>query len=103
MIGVPAALVGLLLLVVGARWWLDHFLRSDDFRKFLERKTSAALQAEAHLEPLRWDGAEVYTAGLDVRASRHGPLTAFNAVQVRAAFVLGALWRRVWRVETVEV
>ena len=102
-IGVPAALVGLLLLVVGSHWWLDHFLRSDDFRKFLERKTSAALQAEAHLEPLRWDGASVYTTGLDVRASRHGPLTAFNADQVRAAFDLGALWRRVWRVETVEV
>ena len=103
MIGMPVVLVGLLLLVVGARWWLDRFLRSEDFRKFLERKTSAALQAEARLEPLRWDGAEVYTAALDVRASRHGPLTAFKADQVRAAFDLGALWRRVWRVETVDV
>ena len=102
-IGVPAGLVGLLLLAVGARWWLDRFLRSEDFRRFLNRKTSAALQAEARLEPLRWEGAEVYTAGLDMRGTPRGPLTAFNADQVRAAFDLGALWRRVWRVETVDI
>lgn len=102
-VGVPAALVVLVLLIVGARWWLDRFLRSEDFRRFLERKTSSALQAQARLKPLRWDGAEVYTAGLDVRGTQQGPLTAFNADQVRAAFDLGALWRRVWRVEMVDV
>lgn len=102
-IGVPAALVCLLLVVVGARWWLERFLRSDDFRRFLDRKTSAALQAEAHIEPLHWEGSEVYTVGINVRGSPDGPLTAFNADQVRAAFDLGALWHRVWRVETLDV
>lgn len=102
-VAVPAVLVALLLLVVGARWWLDRFLCGEDFRRFLERKTSAALQAEARLQPLRWNGAEVYTAGLGVRGSPGGPLTAFDADQVRASFDLGALWRRVWRVETLDV
>ena len=103
LVGVLVALVGLLGLFVGARWWLDHFLRSEDFRRFLDRKTSAALQAEARLQPLRWNGAEVYTTGLKVRGTPDGALTAFDADQVRAAFDLGALWRRVWRVELVDV
>ncbi len=101
--GVPVALVCLLLALVGVRWWLDKFLRSDDFRRFLDRKASAALQAEAHIEPLHWENSELYTTGIDVRGSPNGPLTAFNADQVRAAFDLGALWRRVWRIETLDV
>ncbi len=101
--GVPVALVCLLLVLVGVRWWLDRFLRSDDFRRFLDRKTSAALQAEAHIEPLHWDSSELYTASVDVRGSPGGPLTAFSADQVRAAFDLGALWRRVWRIENLDV
>ena len=102
-LGIPLALVCLLLLVVGARWWLGRFLRGDDFRQFLNRKTSAALQAEAHIDALHWEGSEVYTAGLDVHGSPGGPLTTLNADQVRAAFDLGALWRRAWRVETIDI
>ena len=101
--GLPVALVCLLLALVGVRWWLDRFLRSDDFRRFLDRKASAALQAEAHLEPLHWENGELYTAALTVRGSPNGPFTAFNADQVRAALDLGALWRRVWRIETLEI
>ena len=101
--GAPIALVCLLVVVVGFRSWLDRFLRSDDFRRFLDRKTSAALQAEARIEPLHWEGSELYTAGIDVRGSPGGPLTAFNADQVRATFDLNALWHRVWRIETLDV
>ncbi len=101
-IGVPVLLVCLLLLVVGGRWWLGRFLRSEDFRRFLNQKTSAALQAEARLEPLQWEGTEVYTAGFTVRGSPNGPLTAFDAEEVRATFDLNALWRRAWRVEKLE-
>ncbi len=101
--GVPVALVCLLLLILGVRAWLDDFLRSDDFRRFLDRKTSAALQAEARIDPLHWEHSELYTTGIDVRdGSPGGPLTAFNADQVRAAFDLGALWHRVWRIETLD-
>ncbi len=101
--GTPVALVCLLVAIVGVRSWLDRFLRSDDFRRFLDRKASAALQAEAHIEPLHWESSELYAAGIDVRGSPSGPLTAFNADQVRAAFDLNALWHRVWRIETLDV
>ena len=101
--GVPVTLVCLLVLLVAVRTWLDGFLRSEDFRRFLDRKASDALQAEAHLEPLHWEHSELYTASVDVRGGSSGPLTALNADQVRAAFDLGALWHRVWRIETLDV
>ena len=102
-IGGSMAFVCLFLLAAGARWWLGHFLHGEDFRQFLTRKTSAALQAEAHFEPLHWESSEVYTAGLTVRGSPTGPLSSLDADQVRAAFDLSALWRRAWRVDTLDV
>ena len=100
--GAPAVLICLLVGVLVARGWLDRFLRSEDFRRFLDRKASAALQAEAHIDALRWEHGELYTAGVGVRGSAAGPLTAFSADQVRAGFDLGALWHRVWRIDTLD-
>ncbi len=100
--GTPAVLVCLLVGVLVVRGWLDHFLRSEDFRRFLDRKASAALQAEAHVDPLRWEHGELYTAAVGVRGSPAGPLTAFTADQVRAGVDLGALWHRLWRIESLD-
>ncbi len=98
--------VGLLMIVVvgllGARAWVLSFLRSDDFRHFLERKTSAALRADAHLEPLRWQDTEVFTEALDATGNTASPFAKLTVEQVRARVDLHALWRRTWRVESID-
>ena len=97
--------VGLLIVIVGllgARAWVTSYLRSDDFRHFLERKTSAALRADARLEPLRWQDTEVYTEALDAAGNTGSPFAKLTVEQVRARLDLHALWRRTWRVDSID-
>ena len=97
--------LGLLLVIaglLGARAWVTSYLRSDDFRHFLERKTSAALRADARLEPLRWQDAEVFTEALDATGNTGSPFAKLTVEQVRARLDLHALWRRTWRVDSID-
>ena len=88
--------------LLGARAWVWGFLRSDDFRHFLERKTSAALRADARLEPLRWQDTEVYTAALDATGNTGSAFARLRGEQLRARLGLHALWRRTWRVDGID-
>ncbi len=50
----------LVALLVG-RSMLNGWLRGDGFRDWLALRTGTALRAEVTLDPLEWDGSEVYT------------------------------------------
>ena len=50
-----------------------RFLRSDDFRHFLDRKASAALRADGHFQPLHWQDTEVYTDAFDATGNPASP------------------------------
>ena len=100
----PLAL--LLLLVAGlfaARWWVDSYLRSDGFRRTVDRQASAALHADGKFGPFQWQGTEVYSDQFDAAGYVNSPLARLTAEQVRARFDLGALWRHTWRVDSVDV
>ncbi len=99
----PVGLFVVIAGLLGARAWVEGFLRSDDFRHFLERKTSAALRADAHLQPLRWQDTEVFTEALDATGNSGSPFAKLTVEQLRARFDLHALWRRTWRVDGIEV
>ena len=101
-IGIPLILVGLVLVLFGARVWLDGFLRSPEFRHFLERKTSVLLHAQIQLEPLHWEGSEVYSDALDGVGYATSSWTRLSADQIRADLDLRALWRRIWRIDTLD-
>ena len=99
-------LVLLLLLVatlLGARWWIDRYLRSEPFRRTVAQQASAALHADGQFGPFQWQGAEVYSDGFDAVGHADSPLARLSAEQVRARFDLGALWHHTWRVDTVDV
>ncbi len=84
-----------------ARWWLESYLRSNGFRRFLDGKISQTLRADAHLDPLHWQDGAVYSAGLTAEGREDSPLRHARAEQVHADLNLRALWHRVWRVDAI--
>lgn len=98
LIALPLALVLAVAVLLGARAWVDAFLRGDDFRHFLDRKASAVLRVEGKFAHLRWQDGEVFSDAFDAA----GPGQKLSVEQVRARLDLGALWERVWRVERIE-
>ena len=104
LIGVPVALLLLLVAALfGLRLWAYHYLRGEAFRRQLDEHASNALQAEGRFDPLEWQDAEVYSGAFDATGEPGSPLARLAAEQVRARFDLGALWRRAWRVDSVEL
>ena len=102
LLALPVFLILVAGLLFGVRVWVDNFLRSDDFRRFLNRKASAALRADGHFQPFHWQTTEVYTDAFDATGSAASPFARLTLEQLRAQLDLHALWHRVWRVETID-
>jgi hypothetical protein len=102
-VGVPLLLVLVVAALFAARLWLNAFLHSDGFRHFLESKSSAQLDADVQLEPLHWEGSEVYSDAVNVQGNRRPDGLGFVAEQVRANLNFGALWHGVWQIDAIEV
>lgn len=101
LIALPVLLVLALAALLGARVWIEAFLRGDDFRHFIDRKASAVLRTDGQFAPLRWQDAEVYSDAFDASGGT-GPWEKLTVEEVRARLDLAAVWRRVWRVERIE-
>ena len=80
---------------------MEGYLRSAGFRRSVDARLSQSLRADAHLDPLQWQGGAVYSAGLDATGQPGSPLGTLTAEQVHADLNLRALWRRVWRVDAL--
>ena len=100
-LALPAGLVLLIVALFCVRWWLEGYLRSEGFRRSLDARISRSLRADAHLDPLQWQGGAVYSAGLDAKGWAGSPLGTLTTEQVHADLNLRALWRRVWRVDAL--
>ena len=98
-LALPAGLILLVIALFCGRSWLEGYLRSEGFRRSLDARISQSLRADAHLDPLQWQGGAVYSAGLDATGRPGSPLGTLTAEQVHADLNLRALWRRVWRVD----
>ncbi len=101
--GVPLLLVFLVAVLFGVRSWLDAFLEGAEFRHFLERKTSALLHAQIHIEPLHRDGSEIYSDALDGTGYPGGRWERLSAEQIRSDVDLRALWRGIWRIDSIDL
>ena len=95
--------VGMVALVIGGHWWLEHFLHSDAFRKLISQKTSAALHAEGEFLPLHWSGTTAHSDGYHARGLPGTPLQELRAEQVRAELSVSGLFHNEWRVSGLEV
>ncbi len=102
-IAIPSFLLLLVAGLFGVRVWLDGFLRGPEFRHFLERKAGAQLHADTRLDPLQWQGSEVYSAALEGLGEPPSPWTRLTVDEIRAELNLRALWHGVWRIETVDL
>ncbi|MBV9658744.1 MAG: DUF748 domain-containing protein [Verrucomicrobia bacterium] len=99
---VPILLVLGVVAAFALRYWVEGFLRSDDFRRLLDRRASEALRAEGHFAPLHREGAGIFSASFDA-ASGVGPLRKLTAEPIRAELNLRALLRRAWRVDEINL
>ncbi len=102
LLALPALLIVVALVLFGVRAWVYGFLRSDDFRHFVDRKTSAALHADGRFQPFHWEDSEVYTDAFDATGTPASPFARLTVEQVRARLDLGALWHHAWRVESLD-
>jgi len=96
-------LIGVVLLVVGAHWWLSRYLHGESFRQLVSATTAAALHAEGEYLPLQWSGASAYSDGFHARGLPGSPLRELRADQIRAEIEIAGLWRNLWRFSGVEV
>ena len=104
LVGVPVALLlSLVAALFGLRLWVYGYLRGEEFRRQLDEHASNALRAEGRFDPLQWQDTEVYSGAFDAAGAPGSPLARLAAEQIRARFDLGALWRRAWRVESIEL
>lgn len=85
-----------------ARVWIDSYLRSDDFRRFVSRATAHTLKAEGEFAPLRFTGMNIFSDGFKARGSEEAAFSTFTVDQVRADLSLRRWRERVWQVDRIE-
>ncbi len=94
---------GLVLVVIGAHWWLNRYLHSDGFRKLVSAKTASALHAEGEYLPLHWTGTTAHSDGFHARGLPGSPLKELRADQVRADLEVSGMFRREWRIRGLDI
>ena len=85
-----------------ARAWIDSYLRSEDFRRFVSSATARTLKAEGEFAPLRFTGMNIYSDGFKARGSEEAAFSTFAIDQIRADLSLRRWRERVWQLDRVE-
>lgn len=99
-----AALVLLAIVaVVGVSVWVQRFLRSEDFQRLVAARTGEALQADASVGALRWNGSSVFSDSFQADGRAGGVLQRLRADQVRAEVNWRAVLQGAWRVDQIDV
>ncbi len=100
------ALAALPVLLLGgyfaARAWIDSYLRSEEFRRFVSRATAHTLKAEGEFAPLHFTGMNIYSDGFKARGSEEAAFATFAVDQIRADLSLRRWRERVWQVDRIE-
>ncbi len=101
------AVVVLMILVAGGSltgyFMLKHYLAGDDFRKSVEKEASKYLEIPVTFSPFQWTGFSVYSDQLQTVGTSRVALKTAQAGQIRADFVFRSLFKRVLRIEQIEV
>ena len=85
-----------------ARVWIDSYLRSDDFRRFVSRATAHSLKADGEFAPLRFSGMNIFSDGFKARGSEEAAFSTIAIDQIRADLSLRRWRERVWQVDRIE-
>ncbi len=86
-----------------ARAWIDGYLRSEDFRRFVSGATARTLKADGEFAPLHFTGMNIYSDGFKARGSDASAFSSMAIDQIRADLSLRRWRERVWQVDHVDV
>ena len=82
---------------------LNSWLRSEAFRVFLNKKTSAVFHADGEYQPIQWSGFSVYTDGYSAMGNAGSPFSELRAEQIRAEFNPQGVFHRAWQINDIQV
>ena len=85
-----------------ARAWIDSYLRSEEFRRFVSSATARTLKAEGDFAPLHFTGMNIHSDGFKARGSEAAAFSTFAIEQIHADLSLRRWRERVWQVDRVE-
>jgi hypothetical protein len=83
--------------------WLDGYLKSDSFRRWISAAISSQLKADASLNGISWRGSSAFVESFSASGSADAPFHSLSAADIRADINAGAIWDRTWHVEGVKV
>lgn len=82
---------------------IGRFVHSADFSKFIASHAGEALEAEATLQPLRWNGFSAHSESLALVGRESATLKGLDAKFLRAQWNWHALLSGAWKIENVEI
>lgn len=89
-------------LAIGGKLWAESYLRSAEFRRFVNARVGKTLKAEVEFAPFGFDGLSVSTDGLKARGFEGSLFASAKLEQIRARFSLRRFFDHVWQVDSVE-
>jgi hypothetical protein len=96
-----ALAAGGVIVLFGAQAWLESYLKGEVFRKKTETAIGRAIHAECTLSELQRQGNAITTESLLLTGQNGAFFKSAQLRDLRAEMDLGAVWRRVWKVETL--
>jgi hypothetical protein len=82
---------------------IGRFVHSADFSHFIASHAGAALEAEATLRPLRWNGFSAHSESLTLIGNESAAVQQLDAKVLRARWNWRALLSGAWKIENVEI
>ncbi len=103
MVGVAAGLPLLLMAAAFAlRAWIGAYLRGEEFRQFVSRRTGDTLHADAQFAPIQFSGMRAYSDDLVAHGSPQAGFSKLRIDQLRAELSLRRWRERVWQIEHLD-
>ena len=102
-IGAGVVAVLLVVAVIGARWWLAHYLQGEKFRQLISDKTSTAMHARGEYLPLHWQGSTASSDGFYATGLPGSPLDEVRADMLRADLDWSGVFQKKFRVDGMEI
>ncbi len=82
---------------------IGRFVHSADFSHFIASHAGAALEAEATLQPLQWNGFSAHSESLTLIGNESTAVQQLDAKVLRARWNWRALLSGAWKIENVEI
>lgn len=83
--------------------WLGKLINSPGFSEFLASQAGEAMEAQAELKSLRWNGYSALSEGLVLIGFKSSKVDQLHAETLRVEWNWRSLFQGAWRIENIEV